>query len=171
LPGRATCTSSPTPPRTAHRRAADEALALYRLGTEITASLELDKVLEAVAQGAQEVLASDLGLVAVLDADQKELVVRAVAGRLLTEWRGLRIPVAQAAPEQVTSVLIAPLMRGDRPHGAVAALTRARRVFSDDEVRLLVRLAQQVVVAIENARLYQQVRHLAVLEERDRLAR
>jgi signal transduction histidine kinase len=179
------------------RRAADEALALYRLGTEITASLEVEKVVAAVAHGAQEVLASDLALVAVLEADHKELVVQAVAGHLLAEWRGLRVPVDQIAPfdlnapvglaelpadlppaletflkaEQITSLLIAPLMRGDRPYGAVVALARSRRVFSDDEVRLLTRLAQQVVVAIENAQLYQQVRHLAVLEERDRLAR
>jgi signal transduction histidine kinase len=73
--------------------------------------------------------------------------------------------------EQITSALAVPLLRGDHPHGLIAVWTRVRRTFTEEEVRLLTRLAQQVVVAIENARLYRQVRYLAALEERDRLAR
>jgi signal transduction histidine kinase len=129
--------------------------------------------------------------------DQQELVVKAIVGTTTAEWRGLRIPVKQlkvlvfSAPltleerppdlpeafvhlwdvEQITSALAVPLLRGDHPHGLIAVWTRVRRTFAEEEVRLLTRLAQQVVVAIENARLYRQVRYLAALEERDRLAR
>jgi methyl-accepting chemotaxis protein len=50
------------------RRAAHEALTLYQLGTTVSASLDLNEVLDAVAQVAREVLAADLGLVALVDA-------------------------------------------------------------------------------------------------------
>lgn len=179
------------------QRSAREALTLYQLGTQVSSSLELDQVLHAVATGAREVLASDIGMVGLLDAEHQVLMLKAIAGAHTAEWYGLRIPVkhlrasvlseplslAERPPdlpeslthlwdtEQITSVLAVPLLRGERPHGIVAVLTRARRAFSEADSRLLTRLAQQVVVAIENARLYQRVRQLAVLEERDRLAR
>jgi signal transduction histidine kinase len=41
--------------------------------------------------------------------------------------------------------------------------------FSDDDERLIVMLASHAAIAIENARLYQQVQRLAVLEERERI--
>lgn len=179
------------------QRSAREALTLYQLGTKVSSSLELDQVLDAVAKGACEALAGDIGVIGLLDVDQQELVIKAVVGTTTAEWRGLRIPVKQlkvlvfAAPlileerlpdlpepfvhlwnvEQITSMLAVPLLRGERPHGIITVLSRARRAFAKEEVQLLARLAQQVVVAIENARLYQQVRYLAMLEERDRLAR
>lgn len=179
------------------QRSAREALTLYQLGAAVSSSLELDQVLQAVAKGAREALAGDIGLVGLQDAEHQELVLEAMAGAHSADWCGLRIPLKQlraitlaepvslaerpsdlAEPlvrlwdaEHITSVLAVPLLRGETPHGIVAVLTRARRAFVAEEIRLLARLAQQVVVAIENARLYQQVRHLAVLEERDRLAR
>ena len=41
--------------------------------------------------------------------------------------------------------------------------------FSEDDEQLIVMLAAHAAIAIENARLYQQVQRLAVLEERDRI--
>jgi len=41
--------------------------------------------------------------------------------------------------------------------------------FSEDDERLIVMLAAHAAIAIENARLYQQVQRLAVLEERERI--
>lgn len=181
----------------ATQRGEREALTLYQLGTKVSSSLDLDVVLEAVAKGAQAALAGDVGLIGLLDADQEEVVIKSIVGTTTAEWRGLRIPVKELKAftfvrpvllderpidlaeafvrlwnaEHITSMLDVPLLRGEHPHGIIAVLSRTRRVFSEEEVRLLTRLAQQVVVAIENARLYQQVRYMAVLEERDRLAR
>ncbi|MCJ7623802.1 MAG: sensor histidine kinase, partial [Anaerolineaceae bacterium] len=46
-----------------------------------------------------------------------------------------------------------------------------RRLFLEHDSQLLMRLALHVVVAIENARLYRQVRYMAALEEQSRLSR
>jgi signal transduction histidine kinase len=51
-----------------------------------------------------------------------------------------------------------------------SVLGEAGRKFRSDEVTLLASIADQVGVAVENARLYQQAEQLAVLEERERLA-
>ena len=70
-----------------------------------------------------------------------------------------------------------------RTHAAVPIATRGKTIgtlviafrrvqpTSDDDVHLLSRMANQAAIAIENARLYEQVQSLAILEERDRLGR
>ena len=180
------------------QRSAREAVTLYRLGTQVSSSLDLNNVLTAVANGAREALACDISLVGLLDVIDQDLVLKTIAGTVDPRWNGLRIPANEVsalvglaqplrleqlpadlpvalaqnlAAEQIASMLIVPLLRGERTHGVVMVLSRVRRTFTAEETQLLTRLAQQVVVAIENARLYQQVRYMAVLEERDRLAR
>jgi nitrate/nitrite-specific signal transduction histidine kinase len=174
---------------------------LYRLGTQISASLELGQVMDAVTKAARQVLAADIGLVGLLDEERREVLVKAITGTRTEALRDLRVPVkgevsgslltsgqpliveefgrdlltpharGLIAAEGVVSFLGVPLKRGERLLGLVGVMTRQRRRFSQDDAQLLTRLANQVVVAIENARLYQQVRHLTAMEERDRLAR
>ena len=55
--------------------------------------------------------------------------------------------------------------------GLIEVMTHEPRPFGPRDGRLLIRLAHQVIIAIENAQLYRQLHHLAGLEERDRLAR
>jgi nitrate/nitrite-specific signal transduction histidine kinase len=178
-----------------------EAETLYQLGTQISASLEPGQVLDAVAKAARQVLGADIGVVGLLDEERREVSVKAMAGTRTEMLRDLRVPVkgevsgsllASGQPliveefgrdlltphardliavEGVVSFLGVPLKRGERLLGLVGVMTRQRRRFSQDDAQLLMRLASQVVVAIENARLYQQVRHMTALEERDRLAR
>jgi nitrate/nitrite-specific signal transduction histidine kinase len=178
-----------------------EAETLYQLGTRISASLELAQVLDAVTKAARQVLAADIGVVGLLDEERREVSVKAMTGTRTEVLRDLRVPVRGEVPgsllasgqpliveefardlptphardliaaEGVVSFLGVPLKRGERLLGLVGVMTRQRRRFSQGDAQLLTRLANQVVVAIENARLYQQVRHLTALEERDRLAR
>jgi signal transduction histidine kinase len=51
------------------------------------------------------------------------------------------------------------------------AITRGYREFSDQDVQLLTSIGDQIGVAVENARLYEQAQQVAVVEERQRLAR
>ncbi|RPI48264.1 MAG: GAF domain-containing protein, partial [Chloroflexi bacterium] len=55
--------------------------------------------------------------------------------------------------------------------GALGVVSRPGRQFTAEEVALLASIADQVGVAAENARLYQQAEQLATLQERERLAR
>jgi signal transduction histidine kinase len=64
-----------------------------------------------------------------------------------------------------------PLKSKGRVLGVITMASKGRRPFTPQEVTLLTAIGQQIGVAIENARLYQQVRSLATEEERGRLAR
>lgn len=73
--------------------------------------------------------------------------------------------------EGLRTHLAVPVAARGQAIGCLSVAFRRVRQAADDEVHLLTRMANQAAIAIENARLYQQVQSLAILEERDRLAR
>ena len=178
-----------------------EAITLSQLGTQVSASLALKEVLNAVAEAARKLLEADIGLVGLIDEEHQVFVLKAAAGIRSEALIGVRAPVAGLAPgsnwmsgqpvmaeindsdqpilfdedlikdEKIASFLTVPLERGERILGLIQVMTRQPRRFLPRDAQLLMRLAHHVVVTIENARLYRQLRYLAVLEERDWLAR
>lgn len=178
-----------------------QAVTLYKLGTRISASLTLSSVLEAVAQASRELIDADIGLVGLFDPVCEMVEVKSAAGakggtlsnskmamEVGSPWNRLiqGHPIISGgdgseisslhdqdtiAEESITSLLAVPLQRGDRFLGLVEVITRQPRQFLASDAKLLQRLAQRVVVSIENAQLYRQLHNLAALEERDRLAR
>jgi signal transduction histidine kinase len=64
-----------------------------------------------------------------------------------------------------------PLTIEDDLYGAVTLYYEQRREFSDEEIDLVVSFADQVALAVENARLRDEVKKAAVTAERNRLAR
>jgi PAS domain S-box-containing protein len=64
-----------------------------------------------------------------------------------------------------------PLALKDRVIGMLTLSHRERAFYTERHARLLIAIASQVAVAIENARLYEQAQQLAAVEERQRLAR
>jgi signal transduction histidine kinase len=68
-------------------------------------------------------------------------------------------------------VISIPLMVHGRSVGAINLGTRTWRVVTAEEVSLLAAIGHQIGVAVENARLYEQAQQLAVMKERNRLAR
>lgn len=79
--------------------------------------------------------------------------------------------------EHYQTLLAIPLLRqghrgrGDEVYGGLALYYRTEQQFSDEEITLAVAFGAQAALAIENARLYQQVEQMAVTAERERLAR
>lgn len=69
------------------------------------------------------------------------------------------------------SCLAVPLKIGERVSGVLMALYKEKTGFQDRETELLQQLANQAAVAMETARLYNQVQELAIVEERARLSR
>jgi signal transduction histidine kinase len=55
--------------------------------------------------------------------------------------------------------------------GAINMATRSPRTTTPEELSLLAAIGHQIGVAVENARLYEQAQQLAVVKERNRLAR
>lgn len=67
--------------------------------------------------------------------------------------------------------LVVPLRFGSRVIGTLDILATEKGIFSPDDVLVAQSLGDQIAIAIENARLYNRSRELAVLEERNRMAR
>jgi two-component system, NarL family, sensor histidine kinase DevS len=186
--------------RDAHERLemkAREAAALYRLGTEISAFLDLDKILYLVADRAQELLGTDVAALGLLTEDGEGFVLGATSGpREAFSFEkgrsivGLPECIAHCAPtkgngtpekstfachviraEYIESQVAVPLRTRDKVIGALCVGNRLPREFSQRDVDLLAGLASQAAIAIENARLHERVRGLAALEERERISK
>jgi signal transduction histidine kinase len=128
-----------------------------------------------------------------LEADQVAQISvpvgTAAAGRALARRRPVIVPDLQGEPQReeippepywtplqqlvqdYCAVLSVPLIVKDKAYGAISLYYRACHAFSDEEVRLAMSVADQVALAIENARLREQAGQAAAMEERDRLAR
>lgn len=74
-------------------------------------------------------------------------------------------------PEYIQAHLAVPLRRGEAEIGVICISGQQAREFVATDMELLTSLASQAVIAVENARLHEETRNLATLEERDRLAR
>jgi signal transduction histidine kinase len=70
-----------------------------------------------------------------------------------------------------SALLAVPIEVQDRAYGGILLYYSDPRSFTDDEVNLASLFGDQVVLAIENARLRQEVQEVAVAGERNRLAR
>jgi len=114
------------------------------------------------------------------------------AGRALADRQPVRISdMAEAAfftPEQeispepqksllqrllrdYRSILSVPLIVQERDYGAITVYYSAPREFAEEDLGLAMSVADQVALAIENARLREQAGQAAAMEERGRLAR
>lgn len=74
-------------------------------------------------------------------------------------------------PERIRAFIHVPLMVDDEVFGIFNVGYTEPRIFDEDDIRLVVALAQRGAAAIQNARLYRQAQQAATLEERQRLAR
>ncbi|MGH9258630.1 MAG: GAF domain-containing protein, partial [Acidimicrobiales bacterium] len=165
----------------AESQRADEQKALVDTMADLSAQLELSRVLEAVLERAVALLGVTGGEVAIYEDQTRELVVvasrhigkdstgtrlRLGEGAMGTVARSLEpliIPSyrewlgrsAQYADITVHSVMAAPLLIGGRLVGAIATVhSDPARLFGPDDLRLLNMFAPQAAIAIENARLY-----------------
>jgi signal transduction histidine kinase len=73
--------------------------------------------------------------------------------------------------EGLQLVISTPLMSKEKTLGAIDLGSHVVRDITPDELSLLAGIGHQIGVAVENARLYERAQQLAVIEERNRLAR
>ncbi|MHB1295520.1 MAG: histidine kinase [Anaerolineae bacterium] len=153
-------------------------------------SLDLKDVLEGALARTVDALYADAGLACSLDVESGEsaaLVCQGFAGENPTagglETWPVEAPLAAPAEEAppalqealarggVRTVVWVPVMCNQRRVGGMLLASRAERTLTDEETSLLSAIGQQVGLAVENARLHAQAQRLAVMEERNRLAR
>ena len=73
----------------------------------------------------------------------------------MSSWRSL---IRQSTIDE--SWLGVPILAGDRVLGAIAILRLPKNAFSDSDERLLSTIASNLGVALENARLFDETKHL-----------
>ena len=177
---------------------------LNEVAEGITSELELDKVLSKVVQIAEELVDADAGVIGLLD-EARGVIRYPYRHNLPEEMMQARIPEGEGLAAQVItsgapvviedypayphrieafvkgglkSIMTVPIVTGGKVFGTLAVLTlRERRSFSDRDVTVLSGVARQAAIAIENARLYENMRFYAkqILtaqeQERRRMAR
>ena len=183
------------------RRRAVQLETITRVGREITSILQMEELLHRVVDVIAEAFGYYHVAIYLVDMESGKLVFRAGAGRvarpglaagdLLEIGAGSlngeaaadnqAIVVADVTQEprffaveslpETRSELVVPLRVGERVIGTLDVQSSQVGAFSEDDARIIQGLGDQVAVAIENARLYARSRTLAVLEERNRMAR
>jgi phosphoserine phosphatase RsbU/P len=174
------------PTRTSYELASEspELLAtLAEIGNEVNASLDLDEVLEKSAALIKKHIDYELFGVLLVDGDGSYLKHRFAIGYPAGLAENLNIPIGQGitgtaartgqpvrvsdvsqdpryinAIDSVRSELAVPLMFRGRCVGVLDIQSGHLDYFTRDQQNLLVVLANRLAVAIENARLFQQVR-------------
>lgn len=179
-------------------RRMEEFAELYQTSLEINAQLDLNTLLTAIVRRATNLLEAPMGALYLLDpdTDELELVVSHnlpadLTGTRLQLGEGISGQVAQTAePKMVVNysnwnkrahiydgisfglVLGVPLRSGEHVFGVINVTDNKRSTaFSADDVRLVTLFADQASLAIQHVRRLEQTRQLAVLKERQRLAR
>ena len=180
------------------RQRADRMALVARVARLVTADLRLDELLQRAADAIHELLGFPNLAIPLIDPEQPGMLVLSVKGghykqRIPGEYRipitsGLMgeaartrrtvlvndvtadpryLPTPGGAPARAE--LAAPILLGDRVLGVVNV--ERDEPFSDEDAAIVGIIADQLAVAIENARLYASAQQVAVLEERQRLAR
>ncbi len=180
------------------RRRAEQMRAINDVAVKISSVLSLDELLPYVANLLHETFGYFFVNIVVLDSDSNELVMTAAAGdhrgrvargaRLslettsITGWvfkTGEMLLANDVSKEPryypgfhgIRSELAVPIKQGDEVVGVLDIESKELDAFDDLDVSTVQTLASQLAVAMKNAQLFEQTREVAVLEERNRMAR
>jgi two-component system, NarL family, sensor histidine kinase DegS len=177
---------------------------LNKVVERITSELELDRILPKVLQIAEELVGADGGGIALFDPERAHIRYpylhnlpqelanvpipkgQGVAGEVMSTGRPIVVENYQAYPGAIaafseagiTGVVAAPIVSGDRSFGALTLVSLEKvNHFSDRDITILSGIGRQTGIAIENARLYENLRFYihqitqAQEDERKRIAR
>lgn len=158
-----------------------EVQALFKVQQALTSRLDLDAVLQLIADEARRLTAARHGAVYLLDGDEFEIAV--VSGQGPPDLVGYRFPVSDSvsglvvrtkqpflAPDagqeprayadlvkkiEANSFLVVPLLSGEKAIGVITVADKATGALAERDERVLTMLASSAVIGLENARIYQ----------------
>ena len=168
----------------AERKSRERLEAVQAVTDVALAYLELEELLQALLFRTRDILHVDTCAILLLDEDHNELVARAAvgieeeveagvripvgggfAGRIAAERRPVILPVVEHAhvlnpillEKGIKSMMGVPLMAHDAIVGVMHVGTLQPHEFVQDDVELLVLVAQRAALAIEKARVHQEM--------------
>jgi len=150
------------------------ARALHRVSVAVAALDDVGQVFQVVVDQARDLLSVDVAalLLAVQDGELAFAAGSASEGTIdRTGSRPGTDALRFVDPVAARAQLAAPLQRGGETIGLLFVGCRETRSFDVDDVETLSSLANQAALALENARLQTRLRELAVVAERERIAR
>ncbi|MEK6222384.1 MAG: GAF domain-containing protein, partial [Chloroflexota bacterium] len=167
-------------------RRAEEMASLAEVGRDISATLDLTTLLERISSYAQELLFAGTSAVHLLQPDGETLKPIAAVGDIAKELTSFEIELGKGilgsvvfngAPERIADssqdprnlkikgmkerqggkLMIAPLKVGDKSIGSLSVWRDPHQAeFSQSDLDFLIGLARQAVIAIQNARLFEE---------------
>ena len=172
------------------QRRSRQAAALAEVGRDISATLDLDRVMQRIAHHAKELLSADTSVIFVPQADGQSFRAIVALGQIADEILDTTIvpgtgiigcllqsghaeyvndanndarAVQIAGTDNVADerMMVAPLLAGTTVKGAMVVWRNGGLPFDDDELQFLVSLSLQATVAMENARLFAQAEERA----------
>lgn len=184
----------------AEQRRAEQFRVISEVGRQITSIMDIDLVLNQVVTLIQKAFAYDHVAIATIEGDYAVYRVGAgrywknpefkfnpsrlrigdegITGRVAASGQAVYLPDVREDPDYVEMVgsatlseFVVPVKVKGRVIGILDAQSDRLNAFDDSDQVVLQSLADQAAVAIENAQLYKQAKKLAVVEERNRLAR
>src|SRR5262245_25981769 len=162
-----------------------ELTVLYSIGKSVSALLDLEELLVRIVEAGVYITRAEEGFLLLRDPNADELYLRAaknlgearaqrlrmpiedtLAGQVIRTGKPIRLDKSkQGAPLKVKTgflvraILQVPLTVGDTTIGVLAVDNQqSERTFSENDQYLLSALADYAAIAIENARLYQQIK-------------
>jgi signal transduction histidine kinase len=184
----------------AQQRRAEQFKVIAEVGRQITSIMDIDQVLEQVVQLIQKAFGYEHVAIAMIENDyavyrvgagrlwedpefsfnpsRLKIGAEGVTGRVAATGQALYLPDVREDPGYIEmkgsgtlSELTVPVKVKGKVIGVLDAQSMRVNAFDESDLIVLQSLADQTAVAIENAHLYRQAQQLAVVEERNRLAR
>lgn len=173
---------------------------LRAITNAILAGAGADEALELVAARARELVGAELASIAVPTEDGRALVLQAVDGAHASQLRGQTFPekgsitgevIATGKPAvigdlaadyradqpvvrlgQMGPALFVPLSVAGRAFGTLGVANLHRgRPFTEEDLKLVETFAAHAAVAVEYARAHEELQRLAIMEDRERIAK
>jgi two-component system, NarL family, sensor histidine kinase DevS len=174
--------------------------AVREIATEILKGADADDVLALVARRARELVGADLATIAIQGPGGQDMVLAVADGAHAEALKGIEFPTDHSASGEVLRAgkpvvledassdgwthhpimrlgdigpaMFVPLMAAERAFGTLSVCNlRGERVFNQEDLALVETFADQASVALEYARVQGELRRLAVLDDRERIAK
>jgi len=164
---------------------------LYDIGKETASILDLDLLLHRVAELVKRVIDYEMFGILLVDPATQDLVLRkavsygaarerhrikagaGLCGAAVASRQPILVDDVRADPRylpliaETRSELVVPLVHKDKAVGVFDLESTALAAFNDEHLKVLTPLASQVAVAIENARLYEELRSRDIRRARE----
>ncbi len=182
----------------AEKRRADQLRAINEVGQKISAVMDVEQVLPSIVTSLQEIFAFHSIRVYLKQPQARFMVLVAQAGQtkekpvgtLLSLEEGIEGYVARSGqphlenqesplinksgrntPVETLSRIVVPIKIGCDTLGILDVQSPRHGSLDTHDLFTVQTLADQIAIALENSRMYQELREMAVIEERNRIAR